>query len=160
MLVEQPIYIIHSLNVQGVNILNSINSLNSIINNNSSAININASNTINFIVNNTQVTKIDTTGLSVFHAARDTIFPYNYAGWYNVGDRLNKLYHVMEDSPENIIKFDATHNTVIRIREQDNLNQVYYPRQIQFQSFQGTTFSKFDIQGLQLLDKYNNWYYN
>ncbi len=54
----------------------------------------------------------------------------------------------MEDSPENIINFDATHNTVIRVREQDNLNQIYYPRQIQFQSFEGTTFSKFDIQGL------------
>ena len=65
----------------------------------------------------------------------------------------------MEDSPENIINFDATHNTVIRVREQDTINQYYYPRQIQFQSFQGTTFSKFDIQGLQVLDKYNNWYY-
>ncbi len=74
-----------SLNVQGVNILNSINNLSSIINSNSSAININESNTINFIIdNNTQLTKIDIIGLSVFHAARDTIFPYNYAGWYNV----------------------------------------------------------------------------
>ena len=65
----------------------------------------------------------------------------------------------MEDSPECIINFDATHNTVIRVREQDTINQYYYPRQIQFQTFQGTTFSKFDIEGLKLLDKYNNWYY-
>ena len=42
-----------SLNVQGVNILNSINNLNSIINNDVSTININASDKINFIVNNT-----------------------------------------------------------------------------------------------------------
>jgi len=149
----------NSLNVQGVNILNSINNLNSIINNDSSNININASNNIFFNVNNTQFTKIDSSGLSVFHAARETIFPYNYEGWYNIGDRLNKLYHVMEDSPDNIINFDTTHNTVIRVREQDVINNIYYPRQIQFQSFEGTTFSKFDISGLQLLDKYNNWYY-
>ena len=149
----------NSLNVQGVNILNSINNLNSIINNDSSNININASNNIFFNVNNTQFTKIDSSGLSVFHAARETIFPYNYEGWYNIGDRLNKLYHVMEDSPDNIINFDATHNTVIRVREQDTINKYYYPRQIQFQSFEGTTFSNFDISGLQLLDKYNNWYY-
>ena len=140
----------NSLNVQGVNILNSINNLNSIINNDLSTININASNKINFNVNNVQFTKIDTSGLSVFHAARETIFPYYNEGWYNIGDRLNKLYHVMEDSPENIINFDATHNTVIGVREEDTLNQIYYPRQIQFQSFQGTTFSKFDISGLQL----------
>jgi len=151
--------IYNSLNVQGVNILNSINNLNSIINNDVSTININASDKINFIVNNTQLTQINISGLSVFHNARETIFPYNYDGYYNVGDRFNKLFHVMEDSPECIINFDATHNTVIRVREQDTINQYYYPRQIQFQSFQGTTFSKFDIQGLQVLDKYNNWYY-
>ena len=48
---------------------------------------------------------------------------------YNVGDRFNKLYHVMADSPDNIINFDATHNTVMRIREQDTVNQIYYPNQ-------------------------------
>ncbi len=65
----------------------------------------------------------------------------------------------MEDSPEWLINFDATHITVIRVREQDTINQYYYPRQIQFQSFQGTTFSIFDIQGLQVLGKYNYWYH-
>ncbi len=59
----------------------------------------------------------------------------------------------MSVSPECLINFDATHNTIIRVREQDIVNQIYYPRQIQFQSFQGTAFSKFDVQGLQLLDK-------
>ncbi len=58
-------YLYNSLNVQGVNILNSIKNLNNIINNNSSTLNINASNLINFNINNTQLTKIDTTGLSI-----------------------------------------------------------------------------------------------
>jgi hypothetical protein len=58
------------------------------------------------------------------------MFPYSYDGYYNVGDRCNKLFHVMEDHPECIINFDATHNTVIRIREQDTINQYYYPRQM------------------------------
>jgi hypothetical protein len=65
----------------------------------------------------------------------------------------------VSDTLDSIIKFDATHNTVTKVREQDIVNQIYYPRQIQFQSFQGTSFSKFDKQGLQLLDKNNNWYY-
>ncbi len=50
-------YLYNSFNVQGVNILNSINNLNNIIDNNSSTLNINASNIINFKVNNTQLTK-------------------------------------------------------------------------------------------------------
>jgi hypothetical protein len=146
------------LNVQGVDVLNSINNFNNNINNDSSTININASNLINFNVYNTQLTKLDTTGLSIYHPALET-FPYNYDGWYNIGDRFNKLFHVMSDTPHSIINYDATHNTVIRISEQDIVNQIYYARQIQFQTYQGTTFSKFDTQGLQLLDKYNNWYY-
>jgi hypothetical protein len=40
----------------------------------------------------------------------------------------------MKDSPENSINFDATHNTDIRVREQDTVNQYYYPCQIQFQT--------------------------
>jgi hypothetical protein len=46
----------------------------------------------------------------------------------------------MEDSPENIINFDATDNTVIRIRAQDTVKQIYYPRQFQIQTFEGTLF--------------------
>ncbi len=70
-----------------------------------------------FIVYNTKSTQINISGLSVFHDARETIFPYKYAGWYNIGDRFNKLFHVMEDNPECIINFEATHNTVVRVRE-------------------------------------------
>jgi hypothetical protein len=102
-----------------------------------------ASNRINFNVNNTQLTKIDTLGLSIHHHAFE-IFPFN-AGWYNVVDRTNKLFHIMSDSPDNIINHDAIHNTVIRIREQDTVNQIYYPHQIKLQSHQGTAFSNFDF---------------
>ncbi len=65
----------------------------------------------------------------------------------------------MNDSLDAIINFDSTHNTVIRIREQDILNSIYYPKQFQSQSYQGTTISKFDIQGSQVSDTNNNWYY-
>ncbi len=44
-------------------------------------------------------------------------FPYKYGGWYNIGDRFNKLFYVMSDTPHSIINYDATHNTVIRISE-------------------------------------------
>jgi hypothetical protein len=83
----------NSLNVQGINILNSINNLNNIINNNSS-LNINASNIINFEVNSTQLTKIDTTGSSIYHPTLET-FPYNYGGWYNIGDRFLINYFML-----------------------------------------------------------------
>jgi hypothetical protein len=104
-----------SSNVHGVNILNSINNLNSIINNDVSTININASDKMNFIVNNTQLTQINVSGLNVFHDAEETLFPYNYDGFYNVGDRFNTLFHVLEDNPECVINFDATRNTVIML---------------------------------------------
>ncbi len=75
----------NSLNVQCIDILSSINNSNNFIMNDSSAGNINSSYIINFNVNNTQLTKKDTTGLSVYHPALET-FPYNYDGWYNIGD--------------------------------------------------------------------------
>ncbi len=62
---------------------------------------MNASNRICFNVNNT-TTKIDATGLSIYHPVLET-FPFNYAGWYNVGDRFHELFHVMSDSPDSII---------------------------------------------------------
>ncbi len=39
------------------------------------------------------------------------------------------------------------------------VNQIFYPRQIQFQTYQGTSISIFDVQGLQVLGKNNKWYY-
>ncbi len=78
---------------------------------------------------------------------------------YHVGDRSSKLYHAA--SPANINNFETTHNAIIRIQEleQATVNQMYYPRQLQVHSHQKTPFSKFDFNGLQGLDKYNNWYY-
>jgi hypothetical protein len=37
------------------------------------------------------------------------------------------------------------------------VNSICYPRQFQIQTYQQTSISKFDIQGLQVLDTYNNW---
>jgi hypothetical protein len=60
--VTETTNIYSSLNVQGVNILNSTNNLNSIINDDVSPINMNASDKIQFIVNNTQLTQINISG--------------------------------------------------------------------------------------------------
>ncbi len=49
----------------------------------------------------------------------------------NICDRLDKLYQCMSDLPTPIINYDATHNTIIRISEQDTVNQIYYPRPLQ-----------------------------
>ncbi len=61
--------------------------------------NITGSSSINFNVG-TQLTTLNVSGLRIFHNVLET-FPYSYAGWYNIGDRWNKLYHVMSDSSEN-----------------------------------------------------------
>ena len=167
------ISVISSLTVSGTNILsslgnintninninNDINNINSSIGSTSSSLNITGATNINFNVNNNLFTKINQSGLSIFHEGNSTTFPYTYEGWYNISNRLDSLYQCMNDSPESIINFDATHNTVIRIREQDTVNQVYYPRQLQIQTYQGASISKFDVQGLQVLDTNNNWYY-
>ena len=167
------ISVISSLTVSGTNILsslgnintninninNDINNINSSIGSTSSSLNITGATNINFNVNNNLFTKINQSGLSIFHEGNSTTFPYTYEGWYNISNRMDSLYQCMNDSPESIINFDATHNTVIRIREQDIVNQVYYPRQFQIQTYQGASISKFDVQGLQVLDTNNNWYY-
>jgi hypothetical protein len=153
------ISVLSSLTVSGIIILASLGNTNSFIGSTSSSLNITGTTNINFNVNNTIFTKINQSGLSVFHEANSTKFPYAPADWYNLSKRLDSLYQCMIDTPTPIISYDATHNTIIRISEQETVNQIYYPRQLQIQSFQGTTFSKFDIQGLQLLDINNNWYY-
>ncbi len=45
----------------------------------------------------------------------------------------------MSDTPHSIINYDATHTTVIRISEQNTVNQIYFPRQIQFQTLNNAT---------------------
>jgi hypothetical protein len=158
------ISVLSALTVSGTNILSSLGNINSNLSNinsfigsTSSSLNITGTTNINFNVG-AQFTKINSSGLSVFHNANG-VFPYSPTDWYNVSDRLDKLYQCMSDTPNAIINYDATHNTIIRISEQDTVNQIYYPRQLQIQSYQGTAFSKFDVQGLQVLDINNNWYY-
>ncbi len=51
----------------------------------------------------------------------------------------------MGDTPNAMINDDVTHNTVLRIGEQDTVNQIYYPRQVQIQTYRETTISKFDV---------------
>ncbi len=72
----------------------------------------------------TQLTTINISGLSIFHNGTSN-FPYSYAGMYNIADRLNSLYAYMSDSPECLIYFDSTYNTVIRIKEQDTRRRVW-----------------------------------
>ena len=158
------ISVLSALTVSSTNILSSLGNINSNLSNinsfigsTSSSLNITGTTNINFNVNNTIFTKINQSGLSVFHEANGTTFPYAPTDWYNVSDRLDKLYQCMSDTPTPIINYDATHNTIIRISEQDTVNQIYYPRQVQIQTYQGTSISKFDVQGLQVLDINNNW---
>jgi hypothetical protein len=40
----------------------------------------------------------------------------------------------MSNTPNAMINYDATHNTIIRIRERDIVNSIYCPRQLQNQS--------------------------
>ena len=80
-----------SLHVSGLNVLQTFNNINGYIGTSISGLNITSNSSINFNVG-TQLTVINLSGLSDFHQALET-FPYNYAGWYNVGDRLNNLYH-------------------------------------------------------------------
>jgi hypothetical protein len=143
------ISVLSSLTVSGSNILSSINRANSFIGTTSSSLNITGNANINFNVG-TQFTKINLSGLSVFHDETNK-FPYAPVDWYNISDRLDKLYPCMSDTPNAIINYDVTHNTVLRIGDQDTLNQIYYPRQVQIQTYQGATISKFEVKD------YNYW---
>ncbi len=82
--------------------------------------------------------------LSVFHEIHE-LFPFNYAGWYNVIDRLVSLWYCMNGSLDAIINFDGSHNTVIRLRDQDRQTDL---RQLQIQTFLETSISRFDTDGL------------
>ena len=64
-------------------------------------------------------------GLNVLHPMNSDIFPYSEAGWCNVGDRLQKLYHVMQDAVNSIIKYDHDDNTVIKINEADIIQTIF-----------------------------------
>jgi len=61
------ISVISSLTVSGINILASLGDTNSFIGSSSSSLNITGTTNINFNVNNNVFTKINQSGLSVFH---------------------------------------------------------------------------------------------
>ena len=70
--------------------------INGFINTSSPGLNITGITNINFYVG-TQLSKINSTDLSVFHTAT---FPYTYGRWCNVPDRLSSLSQCMNGSPE------------------------------------------------------------
>jgi hypothetical protein len=53
----------------------------------------------------------------------------------------------MSDIPDNILILMPQKNTITRIREQDTVDQIYFPLQIQFQLYQRRTIPKNEVQG-------------
>jgi len=163
------ISVLSSLSVAGNNILSSLSTLNTNINNinsfagsTASGLNITASTQINFNVSSYSLTNINASGLSVFTSGRTT-FPFTYAGWYNISERLDNLVCVMQDTALPIITYDADNNTTLRIRQADFYSSQYpqknYPKQIQFCDFFNKKVGYFNTSGLNILDvngNYNN----
>ena len=103
------ISVLSSLSVAGNNILSSLSTLNTNINNinsfagsTASGLNITASTQINFNVSSYSLTNINASGLNVFSSGRTT-FPFTYPGWYNIAERLDNLVLVMQDTAIPII---------------------------------------------------------
>ena len=161
------ISVLTSLSVAGNNILSSLSTLNTNINNvnnfigsTSSSLNITASTQINFNVSSYSLTNINISGLNVFSSGRTT-FPFSYPGWYNVSNRLDQLYYVMQDTPNSIIKYDADNNTVIKINQSDiyaqNTPLQNYPKRIIFKDFLNNVPGYINSSGLNLLDANGNY---
>ena len=78
-----------SLYVSGINIISSINTINSFIGTSNSSLNITGTTQINFNAGSTSLSYINVSGLNVFHPMNPDIFPYSDAGWYNVSECVN-----------------------------------------------------------------------
>ena len=120
--------VITSLSVSGVNILSSINNLNSNVNNlnsyigtSNSSLSITGTTKISFNAGGMDLTKIDSTGLNVYHTMV-TVFPFNESGYYNVRERFDNLRHVFLDAADPMIKYDGDNNKLMR--------QIIFPQQI------------------------------
>jgi hypothetical protein len=158
--------VITSLSVSGINILSSINNLNSRFSNlntyigtSNSSLNITGTTQINFNAGGMDLTNIDSTGLNVYHT-RVTEFPLNESGYYNVRERLDNLRHVYLDAYNPIIKYDADNNTVIKINEQEvgsTFPEKNYPKRIIFKDFLDNVPGYFNSSGLNLLDMNGNY---
>ena len=53
--------------------------------------------------------------------------------------RLDHLFHIVDDDPDCVINFDVTHKT-ISVREQDTTKQMCCPIQIRYLSCKGTIY--------------------
>jgi hypothetical protein len=152
--------ILSSLSVSGINILNSLSSVNNYIGSSTSSLNITGTSQINFNAGATCITTINLSGLSVFSNGRSE-FPRSFPGWYNISERLDNLYLVMQDTPLSIINYDQDYNTRLRVGHQDfvsNINtQQNYPKQIQFCDFLNKKVGYFNTSGLSLLDANGNY---
>jgi hypothetical protein len=152
--------IISSLSVSGINILNSLSSVNNYIGSSTSSLNITGTSQINFNAGATCITTINLSGLSVFSNGRSE-FPRSFPGWYNISERLDNLYLVMQDTPLSIINYDQDYNTRLRVGHQDfvsNINtEQNYPKQIQFCDFLNKKVGYFNTSGLSLLDANGNY---
>ena len=75
--------IFSSLYVSGVNVLSSINNINSFIGTSNSSLNITGATKITFNAGGLASTYVDSSGVNIFHTGMTT-FPFSYDGYYNV----------------------------------------------------------------------------
>jgi hypothetical protein len=154
--------IFSSLYVSGVNVLASINNTNSYIGPSNSSLNITGTTKITFNAGGLASTYVDSSGVNIFHTGMTT-FPFSYDGYYNIRERLDNLRHVFLDAADPMIKYDADHNTVIKVNEANILNpsdpSKNYPKRIIFKDFLNNVPAYINTSGVNILDvngNYNN----
>jgi len=152
--------IFSSLYVSGVNVLASINNTNSYIGPSNSSLNITGTTKITFNAGGLASTYVDSSGVNIFHTGM-TVFPFSYDGYYNIRERLDNLRHVFLDAADPMIKYDADHNTVIKINEANILNpgdpSKNYPKRIIFKDFLNNVPAYINTSGVNILDANGNY---
>ena len=147
-----------TLTVNGENVINKINDVLT-----APTINLNAANYINLNISSVSQCKINVSGLSVFHPnVGDMDAPFAPGEYWNVSQRFDKLYDVMSDNPKRLVCFDAYKNTLLSIRENDDVYQdpskpSNYPKEIRFTDKFGAYKTKINTSGFSFLDNNNNW---
>ena len=152
--------IFSSLYVSGVNVLASINNTNSSIGSSNSSLNITGTTKITFNAGGLASTYVDSSGVNIFHTGMTT-FPFSYDGYYNIRERLDNLRHVFLDAADPMIKYDADHNTVIKVNEANILNpsdpSKNYPKRIIFKDFLNNVPAYINTSGVNILDANGNY---
>ena len=98
-----------------------------------------------------------------FHPnAEDFDAPYAQGEYWNVSERFDRLYDFMNDNPKRLVTFDAYKNTLLSIREYDDVYQdpekpPNYPKEIRFTDKFGHYNTKINSSGFSILDHNNNW---